>query len=301
MNHAMSHDDEFELVLLVEGSGRSSHPRSPVPKMLVDAGIPELLWHATFDEAKKRSAAFAMAKRSVEQAQNTVFPRGFIASILLLVFVVMLPVLYDTDSADYGIVLVPPIMFIVIIPVVCCVGPTTKTARNTYAAQIRAWPEYVQGVRLLFQFYGVFVTTLDARGRHTLTTPMVGAIRFSTCSMDDEPSASSVDVETAATGAPDTYLPVATAIDTIMTMTTPIDDHGARSSKGMVDDLEALQNLRERGVLTETEFQNAKAKLLRDHGVMEVVVPAIAVSEVLPVTVAGIDNNEGGDPLTRLI
>ena len=98
MNTAIiSHEDEFGFELLITSDGKSSHPRDPMPKLLADARVPERRWHATYDETKNRSEAFAMAERNLHQSQNR--SAGFFASFLWLLVTFMPPFVDAPHSA----------------------------------------------------------------------------------------------------------------------------------------------------------------------------------------------------------
>ena len=295
-----SHEDKLGFQLLIT-DGKSSHPRDPMPKLLADAGVPERLWHVTFDETKYRSEAYASATRNLDQSFTT--SPCFSASVRwLLVMVIFMPIYAVADLGNAGAAMV--LSFILFIFWVNIGMSEKQAAKETRVAQIRAWPKFIQEVRFRLQHYGIFVSELKVPKRlATYKLAAVGAIRFS--AMEDDLITPCMDVEGALSDEPGAYLPVATcpAIEAIES-----DIPETRNGRSMVEDLEALEKLRERGVLTETEFQRAKAKLLRDCGVWGSTVPALAIAEVIPVD--DIDHNdhseelntsEGEDPLTRLL
>jgi hypothetical protein len=250
-------------------NGKWSFHRSPVPGLLA-AKVSTQLWEETFDQAVLHQEEFMKAQKGL-QAQNAqgktiCYASIGISCVSLIIIVILLGPEYFVPSLC---------LFIAgcFLTVCCQAGWTLKShdqLTSECRSKIRAWTTFVAEQQPRFQTIGVKLQCLVVRiaknqwESPTTTHPkrafIVGGLGFTVMGEDD---------------------PVAVVTTSLLEATT---SNPQRSC--LVADLESLNGLLTQGLLTQAEFQQAKAKIWQDHDMVESqYTTVVAEAQVIPMEV----------------
>jgi hypothetical protein len=233
-------------VILLNRNGKWSFHRSPVPRLLA-AKVSTQLWEETFDQAVLHQEEFIKAQKGLQsqkaQSKTILYASIGISCISLIIIAIFLGPYYFAPSLC---------LFIVgCILTVCCNACWTLKSHDQLTSQcrskIRAWTTFVGEQQPRFQPIGVARTAKSQRESPTTTPPkrvfIVGGLGFSVMGEDE---------------------PVTVVTTSLLEATTSNPQR-----RCLVADLESLKGLLTQGLLTQAEFQQAKAKIWQDHDMVE--------------------------------
>ena len=284
----MTNNNSF---ILVKANGKWNCAKSPIPTLLAEAGVSQQLWEETYDRVVKLQHEFSTALQAMQNRNElgnwVVFLFMTCFSLFLLSLVVPDPNHPSTVPASMSTVYFVFVLACVIFALYRRVNLYYLV--RDYDSKVLGWRNFVRERQLLFQRAGVQLQLLTTRPVGSIQKRgklIVGGLGFSLVG-----STFNRAIPTASTAA-STSTPRRTTLEDLETVS--LLGRGAPSRRNMLEDLESLQRLLDQGTLTEAEFQQAKAKIWQDHGM--VVSHPLAEAQLIPAD----QNSVGGfqDPLS---